>query len=207
MPLPSALRRLVRLGRSLQRERGFTREVLDLARLPVGGHVLEIGCGRGALALEMARWVGPKGVVRGVDPSMERLAEGHERIVRAPEPRPQLDIARAEALPFEDGSFDRVLAVRAVHHMPLEVRGPAMREAYRVLAPGGEVLLVDFPPRADGAPPSRLDRIEDRLSAWLDPTHGDPEPLEPLLEAAGFEGVEQGTLQKGRLRWARGRRP
>ncbi len=201
-PLRRALRRIL----ALRGDHGLTDETLDLARLPAAGRVLDLGCGDGTLALELARRLGPEGVVHGVDASPDRLAVGHERVVRAPEPRPVFDVARADALPYGDGTFDRVVSVRMIHHLPAGERARTVAEVQRVLAPAGEVLLVDFPPR-DEVPRGLGARLVHAIMSRLDPTHGEPVALAPLLSDASFEAVEAGSLAGGRLRWARGRRP
>lgn len=88
--------------------------------------VLELGCGTG-------HWVETLGSV-GLDPSLGMLGRARTRVPRAP-----LVQARAEALPFLAGSFERVLVVNALHHFEDPAR--AIREARRVLAGGGLIVI------------------------------------------------------------------
>ena len=60
--------------------------------------------------------------------------------------------AKAEALPFEDGSFDAVVCVYLFHEMPAEARAAAAAEMARVLAPGGTLVLTDSMQRGDRPP-------------------------------------------------------
>jgi ubiquinone/menaquinone biosynthesis C-methylase UbiE len=57
--------------------------------------------------------------------------------------------AAAEALPFEDESFDAVVCVYLFHEMPEEARAEAAKEMARVLAPGGTLVLTDSMQRGD----------------------------------------------------------
>ncbi len=56
--------------------------------------------------------------------------------------------ARGESLPFPDSSFDSAVYFNALHHVPVAVQGEALREAARVLRPGGTLLVVE--PIAEG---------------------------------------------------------
>lgn len=95
--------------------------------------VLELGCGTGHWLSVLA---GRR--VVGVDPSAGMLAEA-----RVKAPSAQLVLARAEALPFADASFDRVLIVNALHHFvdPAAV----LRALPRVLC-AGAVMIIGLDP-------------------------------------------------------------
>jgi SAM-dependent methyltransferase len=98
--------------------------------------VLDVGCGTGAFAAELAAR-GAK--VWGVDPSEEMLAEARRRTGR----RVGLKLGAAEALPFRDGWFERVVLRLVVH---LVHRPRALSELRRVLAPGGRAVIATFRP-------------------------------------------------------------
>ena len=96
-----------------------------------GQRVLDVGCGPGALTARLVDRLGVDAVA-GVDPSASFVAAARARF-------PGLDVreARAEALPYADGSFDAVLAQLVVHFMDDPVTG--LREMGRVCRPGGTV--------------------------------------------------------------------
>lgn len=103
----------------------------DLAALGIGGRVLDVGCGPGALTAELVRRVGAARV-SAVDPSASFVAAVRDRL-----PGTDARLAVAEALPFPDGSFSAALAQLVVHFMTDPVAG--LREMGRVVAPGGTV--------------------------------------------------------------------
>jgi SAM-dependent methyltransferase len=96
--------------------------------------VLDIGCGTGSL-LRSASATFPTATMVGLDPS-------HGMLVAAdPSGRTSLVRARAERLPFADGSFDLVLATSSYRHWSDPCAG--LREVRRVLAPIGWLVLAD----------------------------------------------------------------
>jgi SAM-dependent methyltransferase len=102
--------------------------------------VLDIGCGRGALA---RRLVGEGLAVTGIDPAPDAIAAAQESV-----PEAQFTVAGAEALPFDPGSFDACVFLNSLHHVPVPLMGQALHEALRVLRPAGEVIVVE--PLAQG---------------------------------------------------------
>jgi SAM-dependent methyltransferase len=97
-----------------------------------GRRVLEIGIGAGT---DFLQWVRAGAQAHGVDLTEESIANVRERLavygLRAAEVRQ----ADAEALPYAEGTFDLVYSWGVLHHTPDTAR--ALREAVRVLAPGG----------------------------------------------------------------------
>jgi ubiquinone/menaquinone biosynthesis C-methylase UbiE len=98
--------------------------------------ILDIGCGTGRLLRRLgARWPGAQLV--GVD-----LAEGMVAQARAQTPGAAIEVGRAEALPLPDASVDLVTSTVSFHHWTDQARG--IREAARVLRPGGLFALADM---------------------------------------------------------------
>lgn len=104
--------------------------LLEAAGTRPGDRVLDVACGTGILAREAARLVGPGGSVTGVDVNRGMLA-----VARSNDPAIDWKTGAAEALPFESGSFDRVLCQFGL--MFFDDPTEALREMWRVTRPGG----------------------------------------------------------------------
>jgi ubiquinone/menaquinone biosynthesis C-methylase UbiE len=122
--------------------RAAHRRLADQAGIQAGQRVLEIGCGTGNLALLVKR-LHPGATVVGLDPDPKALARAARKAGRAGLPL-QLDRGFADALPYPDGSFDRVLSSFMFHHLQAADRRSALAEVRRVLGPGGSLHLLDF---------------------------------------------------------------
>jgi SAM-dependent methyltransferase len=104
-------------------------------RIALGGaSVLDVGCGDGALVGALLEAGADP---RGVDPEVLQLDRA------AAEIRPRLQPAGAEALPFASTSFDAVVFVNSLHHVPGPLLDEAFAEAKRVLRPGGDLLVIE----------------------------------------------------------------
>lgn len=171
------------------RQRAHLREVLALTR---GERVLDIGCGPGILAKEMAAEVGPTGAICGIDISDSMLDLARQRCgaERGVTVRP----GRAESIPFEDETFDAAIAVQVYEYVSDIER--ALAELFRVLRPGGRAVILDTDWDSlvwytDDRP--RMRKILDVWDGHLaDPRL--PERLGPLLTRAGFVAQNLTTL-------------
>jgi len=113
-------------------------QLLDLAALRPGERVLDVACGTGILARQAAAQVGAGGLVAGVDVNQGMLQVAREVSTDAPA-RIEWHNADAAALPLPDAAFDVVCCQQGLQYFtdqPL-----ALREAHRVLTPGGRVVL------------------------------------------------------------------
>lgn len=113
----------------------YRNQALCRAGLLPADTVLDVGTGTGLLAREALALVGPQGCVRGVDPSPGMLNEVRE-------PRLQLLRASAEAIPLPNASCDFLTMGYALRH--LRDIHAAFGEFYRVLRPGGRLLLLEI---------------------------------------------------------------
>jgi ubiquinone/menaquinone biosynthesis C-methylase UbiE len=116
---------------------GVEQAILDFAGAPPS-RLLEVGCGTGHW---LSRLRARRFAAVGADASVKMLTCAHARL-----PDALLVRATAEALPFSDGTFDRVLYVNALHHFA----DPAcsFAEAHRVLRANGALMTIGLDPHA-----------------------------------------------------------
>ncbi len=128
--------------------------------------ILEIGFGPG-LAIQRIAEIAVDGFVAGIEVSDVMVQQARRRNASAMrEGRIQLSRGSAEALPYEDNSFDKALAMNTVHHWPDPDAG--LSEVWRVLRPGGVVAVVEGPhshSSCAGDVQSPADALAARLSA------------------------------------------
>lgn len=107
-----------------------------LPAVPAAGRVLEIGCGIGLLTQRLRPLLTD---VWGIDPSISSLGQ-------AEAPDGHLIAADGLHTPFADETFDLVIAVCVLHHVPVDRRAAFLGEAARITRRGGLVLLCEHNP-------------------------------------------------------------
>lgn len=159
------------------------------AEMSMAHRVLDIGCGSCDLVAFMRRRYRQR--VTGIDVSDGNMPRKDNPVEsRAPMRCIKGNAANLDFL--NDGSFDGVVTTWALHEM--DDRANAIEEAFRLLRPGGKMLVVDFP---KGSLAQRL---------W-DEDYLTPKEVAELLSDAGFEKVKSRTIKKRQVIWAVGVRP
>jgi SAM-dependent methyltransferase len=118
----------------------FGLELLDAVRMRRGMRVLDVGCGTGFPALELAGRLGATGRVVGIDPWRAALARARAKATCHGLTNVELVCGTAEALPFDDASFDAVVSNNGLNNVA-DI-GRALAECHRVLAPGGQLVAT-----------------------------------------------------------------
>jgi ubiquinone/menaquinone biosynthesis C-methylase UbiE len=155
-----------------------------LAELHAGETVLDLGSGGGIDVLLSARRVGPTGFAYGLDMTDEMLALAQANKERAGAQNVAFLKGRIEDIPLPANSVDVVIS-NCVINLSAD-KGQVLREAFRVLRPGGRFAVSDVV--ADGPVPEAL---RQNIEAWVGCLAGalDTDAYTTLLREAGFEDI------------------
>ena len=157
-----------------------------------GDYVLDVGCGGGKTVGKLSNMVG-NGKVYGIDYSdlcikkAEKL--NHKNVLCG---KVKLQKATVSALPFDSEKFDLVTAVETYYFWPDKLND--LREIWRVIKPGGRIMLV-FEMLKDKNDPERWSKVEERLNIEA----VSREDIDAMLERAGFLSIR--TYVKSGTTW------
>lgn len=172
------------LSPEIVRQRQRTLEILAPAK---GEHILDIGCGPGLLAHDLALEVGPGGRVTGVDKDPAMLDLARRRCAELP----QVDLLEGEAtdLPATNSTLDAVTCAQVLLYVEDVER--AIATMHRVLKPGGRAVIVETDWRSLVLSSAAPELTETMITAWDRAVASPnlPVRLGPLLRARGFAAV------------------
>ncbi|MGQ0838770.1 SAM-dependent methyltransferase [Actinokineospora sp.] len=141
-----------------------------------GHRVLDLGCGPGKPAVQLARATGAQVVGISVSTEDVRLASARARAEGMAE-QVRFSYADGTNLPFEPESFDAVLALESIVHIPDRVQ--VLDQIRRVLRPGGKLALTDFIELTPPADDDDQRGLAEMLAAWR---------AAPLVRTADYPG-------------------
>jgi len=183
----------------------------DLAELEPGGSALDVCCGTGDLALELARRVGPEGSVVGCDFSERMLDAARTKASDRGAANVRFEWADALELPYEDGSFDAATVGFGARNLEDLDRG--LGELARVLRPGGRLAILEITQPRRPPLSAFFSLWFDRLVPLLGTLAGDrsaysylpesvkrfpsPRGLAERMDAAGFDRIRYFVLAGG----------
>ncbi|WP_455384142.1 bifunctional demethylmenaquinone methyltransferase/2-methoxy-6-polyprenyl-1,4-benzoquinol methylase UbiE [Acidihalobacter prosperus] len=191
----------------------WKRYAIELAGIRKGQRVLDLAGGTGDLAGRFARMVGPEGEVVLADINASMLRRGRERMLNEGlAGNLRFAQVNAEHLPFPDNHFDLITIAFGLRNVT--DKDAALRSMYRVLKPGGRLLVLEFSkPVLPGLKPvydlysfSALPLMGKLVTGDADSyrylaesirMHPDQPTLKAMMETAGFERVEYYNLSGG----------
>jgi len=179
------------------------RTLLDHTGIRPQQRILDIGCGTGTLAVQLKQLY-PDADLSALDPDPKALVRAERKAQRAGV-TVKFDRGYSDELPYPDASFDRVLSSFMYHHLRPEDKEKTLREAYRVLRPGGSFHMADF-----AGPESGHGFLAHFFHASHRLRDNAGSRILNLMSQAGFEDpakIAQRSLVFGRVAYYRGLKP
>jgi len=172
----------------LGKQAEYDKHIVSLLQLNDSNRVLDLGCGTGVLtgmiADRLRADAGGKAIGIDAAAKMVRVARKKRSTLNC-----IFEVMAAESLSYEDDSFDAVVSSLFFHHVQLDLKEKALSEAFRVLRPGGRLIIADM-----HMPSTWMGSLVSHVSRWffMQPQIGENirGVLPDLIEKAGFQRPE-----------------
>lgn len=169
----------------LNKQAEYDRTILETLAPQPADRILDIGCGTGVLCQMIAMRLQPEneGAVTGIDAAGKMIEIARKK---RGSNHCRFEAMAAENLTFDDDSFDGVVSSLFYHHVPLDLKKRSLSEAFRVLKPGGKLVIADM-----HTPTTFMGSLVSHVSRWffMQPQIAENirGVLPDLIEEAGFQ--------------------
>jgi demethylmenaquinone methyltransferase/2-methoxy-6-polyprenyl-1,4-benzoquinol methylase len=198
----------------------WKRYTIELSGVRRGHQVLDIAGGTGDLTAQFARLVGPEGCVVLADINASMLEVGRSRLIdRGIVGNVEYAQANAESLPFPDNHFDCITIAFGLRNVT--DKDKALASMYRILKPGGRLLVLEFSKPVSPGLNSLYDAYSFKLLPLIGEVitkdrdsyqylaesirmHPDQQTLKGMMESVGFERCDYHNLTGGIVALHRG---
>ncbi len=144
------------------------------------GHILDLGAGDGTCLTYFSQYF-PESKLKGIDVSELSIEEAAAKKI----PNTEVLAYDGTKIPFSDNQFDLILVATVMHHIRFELHDGLMKEALRVLKPGGKIFIVEHNPHN----PVTMHMVNtcpfDEDAVLLKPAY-----TKTLLQKTGFKNVK-----------------
>lgn len=168
----------------LGKQKEYDLKIVSLLELKPSDKVLDMGCGTGVLCRMIADQLSASlgGLAVGIDAAGKMIQVARKK---RESPTCRFEAMAAEKLTFSDEYFDAAVSSLFFHHVQLDLKAQALSEAYRVLKPGGKLVIADM-----HIPTTWIGSLVSHVSRWffMQPQIGENirGVLPDLIESAGF---------------------